>query len=67
MATMTELTEARRALHELAIGNRVATIMKDGRRVEYSSVNIGDLKKYIKELEDELGLSKRRPPARFFL
>jgi len=67
MATMTDLTEARRALHDLATGKRVATIMKDGRRVEYSSINIGDLKKYIKEIEDELGLSKRRAPVRFFL
>ena len=67
MATRIDLDEARRALHELMIGKRAVTIQKDGRRVEYTAVNVSDLKKYIKDLEDELGLSGRRPPARFCL
>ncbi|GDX06649.1 phage head-tail joining protein [Buttiauxella sp. A111] len=67
MATRAELDEARQALHQLMVGKRVVSIQKDGRRLEYTSVNVIDLKKYIKELEDALGLSGRRPPARFFL
>lgn len=67
MATRVELDEARRALHELMTGKRAVTVQKDGRRVEFSVVNVSDLKKYIKELEDELGLSGRRPPVRFYL
>lgn len=33
MATITELQEARVALHDLMTGKRVATVQKDGRRV----------------------------------
>ncbi|HCT9390115.1 TPA: gpW family protein [Enterobacter hormaechei] len=67
MATRADLDEAKRALHDLMTGKRAVTIQKDGRRVEYSSVNVNDLKRYIKELEDKLGLSGRRSPVRFFL
>jgi hypothetical protein len=67
MATRADLCEAKKALHELMMGKRAVTIQKDGRRVEYTAVSAADLKKYIKELEDELGISGRRPPARFHL
>ena len=62
MATMIELREARDALHRLMIGQRVVTVQKDGRRVEFTAVSVGELKKYIAQLETELGLSGRRSP-----
>ena len=34
MATQSELDSARAALHDLMTGKRVATVQKDGRRVE---------------------------------
>lgn len=67
MATRAELDEARLALHELMTGARVVSIQKDGRRVDYSQASIGELKKYIRELEVMLGLSGRRPPAGVYL
>ena len=64
MATTTELLEARSALHVLMTGKRVATVQKDGRRVEFTATSVGDLKRYIAELESSLLVSsKRRPPA----
>ncbi|EAT3542676.1 phage tail protein, partial [Salmonella enterica] len=47
MATITELQEARVALHDLMTGKRVATVQKDGRRVEFTATSVGDLKKYV--------------------
>ncbi|EBV5420757.1 phage tail protein, partial [Salmonella enterica subsp. enterica serovar Saintpaul] len=46
MATMAELIEARAALHDLMMGKRVATVQKDGRRVEFTATSVSDLKKY---------------------
>ncbi|MBN0646231.1 gpW family protein, partial [Pseudomonas aeruginosa] len=54
MATTTELLEARSALHDLMTGKRVATVQKDGRRVEFTATSVGDLKRYIAELESSL-------------
>lgn len=66
MATMQELEEARTALHELMTGKRVATITKNGRSVSFTSATLSDLKKYISELEAELGINtRRRGPAGF--
>lgn len=62
MATMIELSEARTALHDLMIGKRVVTVQKDGRRVEFTAASVSELKKYIAQLEAELGPSGRRPP-----
>lgn len=68
MATQAELQTARSALHSLMTGTRVASIQKDGRRVEYSATSIHELKQYIAEMESELGLlRRRRSPARFGL
>lgn len=63
MATLNELQEARAALHDLMTGKRVATVQKDGRRVEFTVASAGDLKKYITELEETLhtGLRRRGP------
>ncbi|EJF1946179.1 gpW family protein [Salmonella enterica] len=64
MATMTELKEAREALHALMTGKRVATVTKNGRSVSFTSATLADLRKYIAELEAELGVCVRRgPPA----
>lgn len=64
MATIAELQEARAALHSLMTGKRVASIQKDGRRVDYTATTVGELKKYISELEEALKSgSRRRSPA----
>ncbi|EKC7217686.1 gpW family protein [Salmonella enterica] len=63
MATMTELIEARAALHGLMTGKRVATVQKDGRRVEFTATSVSDLKKYIAEMEASLKTGGRRGPA----
>ncbi|HEI8778689.1 gpW family protein [Enterobacter kobei] len=67
MATQTELDAARAALHDLMMGKRVATVQKDGRRVEFTATSVTDLKKYIADLESQVGnTSRRRGPARFY-
>ncbi|HDP0319397.1 TPA: gpW family protein [Salmonella enterica subsp. enterica serovar Concord] len=63
MATMTDLMDARAALHDLMTGKRVATVQKDGRRVEFTATSVSDLKKYIAELEISLRIGGRRGPA----
>ena len=47
MATQADLDAARAALHDLMTGKRVATVQKDGRRVEFTATSVADLKKYI--------------------
>ena len=48
-------------------GKRVATVQKDGRRVEFTATSVADLKKYIAELEVQIGItSRRRGPAGFY-
>ncbi len=63
MATMAELIEARAALHDIMTGKRVATVQKDGRRVEFTATSVSDLKKYIAEMEASLKTGGRRGPA----
>ncbi|ECC1695212.1 phage tail protein [Salmonella enterica subsp. salamae] len=63
MATMAELIEAQAALHDLMTGKRVATVQKDGRRVEFTATSVSDLKKYIAEMEASLKTGGRRGPA----
>ena len=60
------LEEARSALHKIAIGKGVASIKKDGRQVEYSAVNIGELRTYIASLEAQAGTNAVRRRARSF-
>ncbi len=68
MATMPQLIEARQALHELMTGKRVATVTKNGRSVSFTSATLSELKAYISELEEELGVAiRRRRPAGFYL
>lgn len=68
MATQTELDAARAALHDLMMGKRVAMVQKDGRRVEFTATSVTDLKKYIADLESQVGTTSRRQgPARFYV
>lgn len=68
MATQADLDAARVALHDLMTGKRVATVQKDGRRVEFTATSVADLKKYIADLESQIGISqRRRGPAGFYV
>ncbi|MVX88158.1 phage tail protein, partial [Escherichia coli] len=50
------------------IGKRVVTVTRNGRSVTYTSAGLAELKRYVAELEDELGLRVRRSgPLRFVL
>ena len=60
------LQEATDALHKISIGKGVASIKKDGRQVEYSAVNIGELKAYISSLEALAGTNTVKRRARSF-
>ena len=60
------LQEATDALHKIAIGKGVASIKKDGRQVEYSAVNIGELRTYIASLEAQAGTQSVQRRARSF-
>ena len=60
MTRQEELAAARAALHDLMTGKRVATVQKDGRRVEFTATSVSDLKKYIAELEVQTGMTQRR-------
>lgn len=55
------LDEARDALHRLEIGQAEASIAYNGESVTYSQADRGSLRKYIRDLEAQLGL---RPRAR---
>lgn len=68
MAAQSDLDSARAALHDLMTGKRVATVQKDGRRVEFSVTSVSDLKKYIADLEVQVGITqRRRGPAGFYV
>ncbi|EHY6253318.1 gpW family protein [Escherichia coli] len=70
MTRQEELAAARAALHDLMTGKRVATVQKDGRRVEFTVTSVSDLKKYIAELEVQVqtGMTlRRRGPAGFYV
>lgn len=60
MATQADLEAARAALHDLMMGKRVATVQKDGRRVEFTATSVSELKKYIADLESQVGSTSRR-------
>ncbi|MDC9081198.1 gpW family head-tail joining protein [Escherichia coli] len=67
MTRQEELAAARAALHDLMTGKQVATVQKDGRRVEFTATSVSDLK-YIAELEVQTGMTqRRRGPAGFYV
>lgn len=64
MYTQDMLNEARKALHQLLLGQKVVSVTKNGRQVQFSQTSIADLRNYILEIEIGLGLKTgRRPPA----
>lgn len=68
MASQSDLDSARAALHDMMTGKRVATVQKDGRRVEFTVTSVSDLKKYIADLEVQVGITqRRRGPAGFYV
>lgn len=65
MASQAQLDEARAALHKLHTGKSAASIRKGDRLVEFTPVNMSELKQYVDELEAQLGgTQRRRGPAR---
>ena len=68
MTRQEELAAARAALYDVIPGKRVATVQKDGRRVEFTATSVSDLKKYIAELEVQTCMTqRRRGPAGFYV
>ncbi|ATG16335.1 hypothetical protein NVI2019_PEGOAJLN_01208 [Providencia alcalifaciens] len=67
METQMMLMEARRALHELLLGEKVVSINKDGRQVQYTPASIPALQQYIHQLEGVLGVGRRCRPAGVFV
>lgn len=63
MTLQQQLDEARSAYHQLMTGTKAVRIQKDGRLVEFSRATVNELRNYISDLEAQLGLSRRRPPA----
>lgn len=75
MATISELetmiAEAKAHRHQIALGNAVIEVWRDGRRVRKHIANSAELENYIRSLERELenltaanaGRPKRRPIA----
>lgn len=61
----TWLTEAEAARHSLALGEQVAEVWKDGRRVTYTQARLPDLDAYIKTLQRDIqqatALAEGRP------
>lgn len=53
--TQNILDEAKAALHKLVIGQSAASVMYDGRRVEFTHANKQNLEAYIARLETSLG------------
>lgn len=60
MANLTELTEARKALHDLLTGKKAVKLQKNGQSVEYQQIDIDKLKTYISDLESQLGTTTTR-------
>lgn len=64
MYTLEMLQEARKALHQLLLGQQVVSVSKNGRQVQFNQASISGLRNYIIEIETGLGIkSGRRPPA----
>jgi hypothetical protein len=60
------LIEARRALHELAIGDRLFEIRdQNGELIRYTRQNKKELMEYIQWLESQLGCRKVLKPIEF--
>jgi len=61
MEVTDKLAEAQAALHNLTTGSAVASITRDGKRVEFRATSINELRIYIQELKDtQSGKFRRR-------
>lgn len=63
MTLQQKLDDARTAYHQLMTGTKAVRVQKDGRLVEFSRATAHELRNYITDLEAQLGISRRRPPA----
>lgn len=54
------LAEAQAALHALSTGQSVASITRDGKRVEFRATTISDLRNYVTELEHKISAKPKR-------
>lgn len=62
------LREARQALHKLNMGQSAKVFVdQNGERIEYNSASVGQLTKYIRELEIALGLGGGVGPMGVYL
>lgn len=53
-----QLAEAEKARHELLMGNKMSSITVNGRTVQRTQANIGELKIYINELKAQINRLK---------
>lgn len=60
------LEEAETALHQLMIGKQTASITYEGRSRTFTQAQVGDLKEYIKFLEDKIGGKRTRSRKVYF-
>lgn len=63
MTDLELLTQMKNAYHAIIMGQAVSSVTKDGRTVQYSAANIGQLKIEIASLERSLGQNQRLRPA----
>lgn len=57
-----KLTEAENALHAIVTGKRAEAISYGERRVQFTTANVAELRKYIAQLKAEIDpLVRRRP------
>ena len=61
MTLQERITEAENALHELTLGKRVVKITRNGKALEFGQTDSVSLRRYITELKNQLGGSRRRP------
>lgn len=48
------LTEAEDAKHQLALGQSVVKVMRDGRQIEYGKSDAGTLGNYIRDMQKQI-------------
>lgn len=57
------LAEAETALHQIMTGTSTVEVSYNGRQVQYSRTNAGDLRAYILDLKVQLGIKTGRSRA----
>ena len=67
MATQQDLIAAKKAYQDLVLGRMPRVVVdQNGERIEYNGTNVASLKKYIAELERELGTTQSGPMRVWF-